>query len=420
MGNEEGDTNIKPEKASSPAQEPSNIHAYPNWAAVQAYYGPGVNLPPPYFNSAVTSGHPPPHPYMWGTPQHLMPPYGTPYAAMYPPGGVYAHPSFLVPPPQGLGDSSPSAASEAMVVTPLSMATPAKSSSSKDQGFTKKLKRLNGSTTVIGNGNSGSSAASHSGDCGTEGSSGSDDNSIEVVCALSSRVLSQEYNPSVELLELARTGRLMALLHMVEMLMQHPVLALGVSPVPASLACKQVETVPYSNGNARGVSVTPPAVVAEVPSQHGLASGQLTTEERELKREKRKQSNRESARRSRLRKQAEAEELAVKVDSLNAENLALRSEINQLTENSEKLRLENSSLMEKLKSGQHEGAGEMVSNNMLPQEGQPVSTENFLSKVENSLSNTTKGIETNDNPNSGSKLRQLLESSPRGDAVAAS
>jgi hypothetical protein len=38
---------------------------------------------------------PQPHPYMWGV-QHMMPPYGTPphpYVTMYPPGGMYAHPS---------------------------------------------------------------------------------------------------------------------------------------------------------------------------------------------------------------------------------------------------------------------------------------------------------------------------------------
>lgn len=34
---------------------------------LQAYYGQRVNVPP-YFNSAVASGHAP-HPYMWGPPQ---------------------------------------------------------------------------------------------------------------------------------------------------------------------------------------------------------------------------------------------------------------------------------------------------------------------------------------------------------------
>ena len=43
--------------------------------------------------------------------------------------------------------------------------------------------------------------------------------------------------------------------------------------------------------------------------------------------------------------QAETEELALKVESMIAENEAIKSEINGLTDNSEKLRLENATLM---------------------------------------------------------------------------
>lgn len=43
--------------------------------------------------------------------------------------------------------------------------------------------------------------------------------------------------------------------------------------------------------------------------------------------------------------QAEAEELSVKVESLNADNMTLKSEISRVTEMSEKLKLENASLM---------------------------------------------------------------------------
>ncbi|KAK8588946.1 hypothetical protein V6N12_023356 [Hibiscus sabdariffa] len=32
-------------------------------------------------------------PYMWGPPQPMMPPYGAPYATIYPHGGVYVHPA---------------------------------------------------------------------------------------------------------------------------------------------------------------------------------------------------------------------------------------------------------------------------------------------------------------------------------------
>lgn len=43
--------------------------------------------------------------------------------------------------------------------------------------------------------------------------------------------------------------------------------------------------------------------------------------------------------------QAEAEELAIRVQSLTAENLTLRSEINKLMENAKKLKLDNAALM---------------------------------------------------------------------------
>ncbi|KAK8942031.1 hypothetical protein KSP40_PGU005945 [Platanthera guangdongensis] len=97
-------------------------------------------------------------------------------------------------------------------------------------------------------------------------------------------------------------------------------------------------------------------------------------EEREMKREKRKQSNRESARRSRLRKQAETEEFAVKVGNLTAENSALRSEITYLTESSKKLRLDNCLLMEKLKLRQLNQAQDKAPAMVI---------ENFLARIDN-------------------------------------
>ncbi|EFJ06110.1 hypothetical protein SELMODRAFT_135978, partial [Selaginella moellendorffii] len=68
-------------------------------------------------------------------------------------------------------------------------------------------------------------------------------------------------------------------------------------------------------------------------------------DERELKRQRRKQSNRESARRSRLRKQAECEELAQRVESLTMENMSLRQELEQAMEERNKLAAENAALL---------------------------------------------------------------------------
>ncbi|KAK4352921.1 hypothetical protein RND71_028439 [Anisodus tanguticus] len=44
----------------------SNIHVYPDWAAMQAYYGPRLAVPP----YVVAPGHAP-HPYMWGPLQDI-------------------------------------------------------------------------------------------------------------------------------------------------------------------------------------------------------------------------------------------------------------------------------------------------------------------------------------------------------------
>ncbi|KAL9328590.1 hypothetical protein ACSQ67_003593 [Phaseolus vulgaris] len=73
-----------------------------------------------------------------------------------------------------------------------------------------------------------------------------------------------------------------------------------------------------------------------------------TTDEREIKRQRRKQSNRESARRSRLRKQAECDELAQRAEALKEENASLRSEVSRIRSDYEQLLSENTALKERL------------------------------------------------------------------------
>ncbi|TVU44475.1 hypothetical protein EJB05_03918, partial [Eragrostis curvula] len=92
---------------------------------------------------------------------------------------------------------------------------------------------------------------------------------------------------------------------------------------------------------------------AGAPSQHAGSLSHM--DERELKRERRKQSNRESARRSRLRKQQECEELAQKVTDLTAVNGALRSELDQLKKACEDMEAENSQLLGEMEH--NEGPG---------------------------------------------------------------
>jgi len=365
----------KPEKSSSPPPEhqQAGVHAYPDWATMQAYYGPRMAVPP-YFNSAVAPGHAPP-PYMWGPPQHMMPPY----AAMFPHGGVYPHPG--VP-----------------IATPMSIDSPAKSSGNSDRGLLKKLKGFDGLAMSIGNGNEDGN--SHSGE--TEGSSeGSDGNTTEGDQKNGKR--SREESPTAPAV-VGKTEPFTGQLFPTEQNeASKKVTALTINPYKASDS--ELKNSPTAMTSAS---------LAVVPSEA------LLLNERELKRERRKQSNRESARRSRLRKQAEAEELAIKVEALTSENLNLKSEINRLTDTSERLKLQNTKLMEKLKTAQQEQDTEDPRLN--PKE-LSLGTANLLSRVNNGSSSPSGGesevYESNNNQKSGAKLRQLLGASPRADAVAA-
>ncbi|XP_019456744.1 PREDICTED: common plant regulatory factor 1-like isoform X3 [Lupinus angustifolius] len=408
MGNSEEGKCIKTEKPSSPDQanraNQANVHVYPDWAAMQAYYGPGFSIPP-YYNPAMAAGHAP-HPYMWGPPQPMMPPYGPPYAAIYPHGGVYTHPAV------------------AIAGTPSSVETPTKISGNTDQGLMKKLKGFDGLAMSIGNDNAGSAGRGAenvlSQSVDTEGSSdGSDGNTSG---ANQSRKRSCEGTPTTD-----REGKTEVEDNPVsketaasnKMVSATPISAVGkfVGPTVSSGMTTTLELRNPSAVNAKAKSTSVPQPCGVLPPEAWLQ------DERDLKRERRKQSNRESARRSRLRKQAEAEELARKVDNLTAENVSLKSEINQLDESSEKLRVENATLKEKLKNAQLGQTEEVILNSIDIQRAIPRSTENLLSRVNNSSSNDITAEDENDygenKPTSGAKLHQLLDNH-RANAVAAS
>ncbi|KAL8172517.1 hypothetical protein V2J09_024321 [Rumex salicifolius] len=450
MGSSEEAKSSKSDKSSSsPAREQqNNVPIYPDWAAMQAYYGQRVAMPP-YFNSAVTNGHPPP--YMWGPPQMMMPPYGAPYAAIYSAGGVYAHPGVPYG-SQALGQGVPTsaAANVTLAGTALSIDTPAKSSGNTNQESMKKLKSFDGLAMSIGNVNSEkaeneaeyklqpkrsglwsflyfiSSVSNFNGNVGSsesEGSSyGSDQNTDGAYDHKRKR--NSEVTPPSE---------------------SHEITESKPNPLPVGLVNSASEkvlgfpvTTTNGGGEMAGSVLAPPNVVTTLELRHAgvdvkaniatvtpnaiVSSETWMQNDRELKRERRKQSNRESARRSRLRKQAETEELAKRVEALTAENTALRTEINQLAENSNKLKLENSRLMGKLKEIQSE---ETSPNKTGLKKTVPVSTENLLSRVNNSGSGNSgesgggKYDKGGSNSNSGAKLHQLLDASHRADAVAA-
>lgn len=426
MGNSEDAKSCKPEKSSSPVQEQSNVHLYPDWAAVQAYYGPRVAVPPPYFNSPVASGHPP-HPYMWGPPQPMMPPYGTPYAAIYAHGGVYAHPGV----PLGShanthGVAVSPGATEALAATPFSIDTPTKSSANSDRGLVNKLKGFDGLAMSIGNGNTdsaegGTDHGTQSGE--TEGSSDGSNGTTSRV-GQKSKKRSREGTPTNGGESKSLTPRSPITTGEVNG-SSETVVAATVAPANATekvmgavLSPNMTTALELRNPSGVNVKTSPASVPQSCPS---LPNEAWIQNERELKRERRKQSNRESARRSRLRKQAETEELAKKVQSLTAENVTLRSEINKIVENSEQLKHENAALMDKLKNAQLSQAGDFSINKYDEMRVQPVGTADLLARVNNSGSSDRNNEEGDvfENRKSGTKLHQLLDASPRTDAVAA-
>ncbi|XP_073260738.1 transcriptional activator TAF-1 isoform X6 [Populus alba] len=330
MGNNEEGKSSASDKSSPAQQDQTSIHVYPDWAAIQAYYGSRVALPP-YYNSGVASGHAP-HPYMWGPPQPMMATYGAPYAAIYSHGGVYAHPAAV---PIGSHPHGPGVLSSPAANTPLSAETPTKSSGNTDQGLLKKLKGFDGLAMSIGNGDAesaeGGSRLPQSME--TEGSSdGSDGNTAR------GKKRSREGTPTAD--HHTTGGDTKTETHCSPLLGEvNPSTdkVLGAVVDPGMTKALELRNPPSVN-----VAKTNPATIPQPGAV--LPSEAWSPNDRELKRERRKQSNRESARRSRLRKQAEAEELAHKVETLTTVNVALKSEIDQFTEKSQKLRLENAAL----------------------------------------------------------------------------
>ncbi|XP_022895859.1 common plant regulatory factor 1-like isoform X2 [Olea europaea var. sylvestris] len=377
MGNSKDGKPSEPEKSSPPVMDQHNIHAFPDWAKMQAYYGPRLAVPP-YLNSAVTPGHSPP-PYMWGPPQAMMPTYGPPYAAFYAHGSIYPHPG--VP----------------LCGTPLSMAAQAKSSENTDGSMVKKLKEFNGLAMSIGNSNADSDGAegvsnprfSKSGE--TEDSSDGS-NGITAGVGQKGKKRSREGTPNNE-------GNSHSHNSTMDMVPKK-----ATENVSMALELKDL-----SNTKVKSVATKLP--------QPLKTNEAWLHNDRDLKRERRKQSNRESARRSRLRKQAEAGELAMKVQTLTNENFMLKSEITKLMENSDKLKIENTTLMEKLKDGQL-GQTEISLHEIDDPRLKPIGTANLLARVNNRDGENED--DTCKNKGSGTKLRQLLDTSPRTDAVAAS
>ncbi|XP_010261558.1 PREDICTED: bZIP transcription factor 16 isoform X2 [Nelumbo nucifera] len=374
MGSSEMDSSSKAPKTPTTQEQPSattTAAVYPEWAGFQAY----SPLPPHgFFHSSVASS-PQAHPYMWGA-QHLMPPYGTPpppYVAMYPHGGLYAHPSippgshpfapYAMPSPNGNADASGTA--------PGGAEADGKSSDGKERSSLKRSKESLGSLNVITGKNNdlsktaGASANgvfSQSAESASDGSSeGSDANSQNDSQQKASEQDSMEGEASQN--GNAARGPLNGVPRTPPSAMLNP--AVAIMPIPAGAPGMvagpatnlnigmdywgaPTSSIPVLRGKVPSAPVAGGMVPTVVGSREGVQSELWMQDERELKRQRRKQSNRESARRSRLRKQAECEELAQRVEILSEENSTLRSEVTRIRSEYEQLLSQNASLKERL------------------------------------------------------------------------
>uniref|UniRef100_A0A804IRH2 BZIP domain-containing protein n=1 Tax=Musa acuminata subsp. malaccensis TaxID=214687 RepID=A0A804IRH2_MUSAM len=359
MGGRETDT--KGPKTSAAQEQPPatsarpSVSVYPEWSGFQAY---SPMLPHGFFHSPMVSS-PQAHPYMWGA-QQFMPTYGTPPPpyVMYPHGGLHPFSPYATTFSNGTAEACGS--------VPASTGD-AKSSEGKERIPIQRSKGSLGSLNMItgkkDNELDKTSGAANgvlapSSDSGNEDSSERSDayslTDSEPKTGVGQRPPDETSQNGTSGIMTAQSH---ATLHQTMQIM--PMLAAGVPGVVSG---------PTTNLNIGMDYWTAPTPSAISPL-HGKVSATATTgsmvpgslveaservpseiwlqDERELKRQRRKQSNRESARRSRLRKQAEYEELAQRVEVLKEENSALRAEVDRIKKEYDGLIAQNGSLQER-------------------------------------------------------------------------
>ncbi|KAJ7953394.1 BZIP transcription factor family protein [Quillaja saponaria] len=335
----------------------------PDWSGFQAY----SPMPPHGFMASS----PQTHPYMWGV-QHIMPPYGTPphpYVAMYPHGGIYAHPSippgsypfspFAMPSPNGIAEASGNTAGS-MEADGKPHEVKEKLPIKRSKGSLGSLNMITGKNNELGktSGASANGIHSKSGESASEGTSEGSDANSQNDSQLNSggRQDSLEDEPSQNggSVHASQNGEPNTHHSMVNQMAAIPISATG---APGAIPGPTTNLNIGMDYWGAPTSSTIPAMRGKTPVAGGMVTAgsrdnvqpQLwMQDERELKRQRRKQSNRESARRSRLRKQAECDELAVRAEALKEENANLRSEVSRIRSEYEQLLSENVSLKERV------------------------------------------------------------------------
>lgn len=249
--------------------------------------------------------------------------YGTPiaYPPMYPPGTVFAHP-FMAP---GIGFPTTDTESIKPKGVPRMSGEGGKASSGSEEENTSQRSRC---ATV------------------TDDSSDTRDASSDAQESPKKRSFKDAFQegeasqPAIA----ARSGRTSKLL------VSAPGRTILPGPTTNLNIGMDIWNTPHSGSatlEARPATEIVPAIVG---ANTGVVDRRWVQSEREIKRERRKQSNRESARRSRLRKLQECDELARNVAELNGEKNALRKELDLLHKVCKDLEAENQHIAEQLKS----------------------------------------------------------------------
>lgn len=327
---------VKPSGPTDISQDTPITSSYPEWPSpMQAYYGAGAT-PPPFFPSPVAS--PSPYPYMWGG-QHLISPYGTPipYPALYPPGGIYPHPNMVIA--QGAAVSTSQAEGKG---TPVKKG---KSSLNTVKGNRKEASGSeNGGASQSAESGNGAASDANDGETNCEDTSANKNQSFDQMLADGANTENSSSQHSGAVFESSSNGK------------GQPPANLPVALTnQAGAASVNMALNPWNAPPVGSVPLTGRLTASGVPAvtpitrREAIGSDRLwVQDEREQKRQRRKLSNRESARRSRLRKQAECDELQVTVETLNDENDSLRKELERLSAERQKLSNENSSLVGEL------------------------------------------------------------------------
>ncbi|XP_073051939.1 bZIP transcription factor 16-like [Primulina eburnea] len=328
-----------------------------DWSGFQAY----SPMPPHGF----LASSPQSHPYMWGV-QQFIPPYGTqphPYVTMYPYGhptmapGSYPFSPFAMPSTNGVAEGTGNSTGN-MEVDGKSFEKE-KLPIKRSRGSLGSLNMITGKNNEPGKtaGASVNGLNSKSTENASEGSSEGSDANFQTDSGekIGGQQDSAEPSQNGNAARISQNGGLAT---------PHPmaiVPAAGVVsgiPGPATnlnigmdywAATASSSPIPAIGGN----TLTTPVAggVVNTGSRDNSLSQLWMQDDRDLKRQRRKQSNRESARRSRLRKQAECDELASRAEALNEENASLRAELARIRSEYEQIFAQNASLKERL--GEH-------------------------------------------------------------------